>query len=181
MEANQDMFGPLKETVTLLRAHGVHVEQQKIGALPLLEFLETAPLKWEATVNATFKKKEEIFPLQTAEMEKIKEQVDAFFLSMREFRNRFRKTAPFAFTGTAEDAYGSINGFTKELKVMSTGAAELNELEEVGCVQRVLANAGFLRAGVFHVVVCVRASSSCSSCRFPSTTRPRIRAQSCSC
>ena len=46
-----------------------------MGSQPLLEFLETAPLKWEATVNATFKKKEEIFPLQTAEMDKIKEQV----------------------------------------------------------------------------------------------------------
>lgn len=105
--------------------------QQKVGSQPLLEFLETAPLKWEATVNATFKKKEEIFPLQTAEMDKIKEQVDAFFLSMREFRNRFRKTAPFAFAGPAEEAYASINSFTKELKGMTTGAAELNELEEV--------------------------------------------------
>ena len=106
-------------------------EQQKIGTQSVMEFLETAPLKWDATVNITFKKKEDIFPLQNAEMDNIKGQVESFFVSMREFRNRFRKTAPFSFSGPAEEAYSSVNAFFKELSSVETSAVALNELEEV--------------------------------------------------
>ena len=112
-------------------ALAVVVSQQKIGAQSVMEFLETAPLKWDATVNITFKKKEDIFPLQNAEMDNIKAQVESFFIGMREFRNRFRKTAPFSFSGPAEEAYGSVNAFFKELHSVEVGAAGLNELEEV--------------------------------------------------
>jgi dynein heavy chain len=135
MDSSRAMFAPLRETVALLRSHGVHVEQQKIGTQSVMEYLETAPLKWDATVNMTFKKKEDIFPLQNAEMDNIKQQVESFFLAMREFRNRFRKTAPFSFSGPAEEAYGAVDAFSKELHTMEGGAAQLNELEEV-CAAR---------------------------------------------
>jgi dynein heavy chain len=132
MDTTATMFGPLRDTVALLRSHGVHVEQHKIGGTQgVMEFLETAPLKWDATVNITFKKKEDIFPLQNAEMDNIKAQVEGFFLSVREFRNRFRKTAPFSFTGPADEAYGSVNAFFKELAGVEVGAVALNELEEL--------------------------------------------------
>ena len=68
-----------------------------VAGMEVTDYLEAAPMRWEATVNKAFKKKEEIFPLQTAESEQIKVQIEAFSRAVTKFRNHFRATAPFAF------------------------------------------------------------------------------------
>jgi dynein heavy chain len=137
MDETADMFGeekrggPLKDTVMLLRTHGISLEGTKIGEVDVIDFLENAPLKWTATINATFKKKEEIMPLQNAEVEHMKEEVERFFLAMRKFRNGFRANAPFGFQGPPDEAYAQLDTYVGDLADMESRAAALNEIEEL--------------------------------------------------
>ena len=125
------LFSPLKKTVELLKQHGVHVDDLKVSAGKAVEFLESAPLKWKDTVTRTFSKREEIFPLQTAESEVIKNQAEEVFVAMRSFRNDFRKNAPFAFSGPADDAYALLDKYWSQLQEMEQKAADLNEQESL--------------------------------------------------
>ena len=131
METRQEMFHPLRDTVALLKTHGISMEGQRVGDMGVLEYLDAAPLKWEATINKTFKKKEEIYSLQTAEMDNIKEQVERFFLSMRAFRAKFKEQAPFSFAGPIDAAYAQLDDFESQLAAMEASAQELNALEDL--------------------------------------------------
>ena len=131
METRQEMFHPLRDTVALLKTHGISLEGQMVGDMDVLDYLDAAPLRWEATINKTFKKKEDIYSLQTAEMDNIKEQVERFFLSMRAFRARFKEHAPFSFNGPIDDAYAQLDSFNDQLITMERDAVELNALEDL--------------------------------------------------
>ncbi|KAF4030914.1 Dynein heavy chain C-terminal domain [Phytophthora infestans] len=131
MDATNELFDPLREAVHLLKLHGINVEDTTIGDHAVQDYLEAAPMQWEAIVNKTFKKKEEIMPLQMAEVESIKEELESFFLDMRKFRNEFRTTAPFSFQGAPNDAYAQMNNFASALHKKMQQAREFNELEEL--------------------------------------------------
>ncbi|RYY38442.1 hypothetical protein EON62_00440, partial [archaeon] len=106
---------PLRKAVALLKKQGINVDEHRVGgtagAISVSEYLEQADLKVEHCINKTFAKKEQIFPLQTAEMEKIKVQVVAFEDSVRNFWNGFRKQAPFQYTGPVDSAYASLDSY----------------------------------------------------------------------
>ena len=132
----EESFAPLREAVALLKGHGIVFEDQyvmdgetKVGEV--VDYLEAAPMKWEGTVNKTFSKKEDIFPMQTAETEHVKEQVRGFFERMRKFRTNFRKTAPSTFMGPADEAYAEIDRFELELRQYEAESKDVNELEEL--------------------------------------------------
>lgn len=95
MDETSDTFAPLRETVNLLKGHGLTMSDVQIGNMGINEYLEEAPLAWDALINKNFKKKEEIIPLQNAEVDQIKTKLDKFFLDMRQFRGDFRANAPF--------------------------------------------------------------------------------------
>lgn len=123
---------PLRRAVVLLKKHNVHVDDTKVaGPVGVTEYLEQADLKVEQCINRTFAKKEQIFPLQTAEMDKIKVRATAFEDSVRSFWNDFRKNAPFAFTGTVDAAYATLDRYYAELTKMEAGSRDLNEVEEL--------------------------------------------------
>ena len=154
MDSMSEMFAPLRDIVQMLKGHGSQVEGL-IGELSVQEYLESAPLKWDALVNKTFRKKEEILPLQNAEVENIKAKLEEFFLSMREFRNDFRKNAPWDLanltrkvqaldkdkggsggekvlsTEIAGFAYREIDAYYKKMMEKQSGVAHFNELEEL--------------------------------------------------
>jgi dynein heavy chain, axonemal len=108
METTAEMFEPLRATVVLLKQHGVDVTGVLIGdssPKEVQDYLEEAPMAWDALIKKTFRKKEEILPMQMAEVDSLKVDLELFFVSMREFRGAFRAEAPFAFTGPIEEAY----------------------------------------------------------------------------
>jgi dynein heavy chain len=43
-------------------------------------------MAWDTLIKKTFRKKEEILPMQMAEVDSLKTDLEAFFVSMREFR-----------------------------------------------------------------------------------------------
>lgn len=131
MDSTNEIFEPLREAVYLLKVHGINVEETKIADHAIQDYLEAAPMQWEGIVNKTFKKKEAIMPLQMAEVESIKEDLESFYLEMRKFRNEFRTTAPFSFQGAPDDAYKQMNQFASALHEKIRQAKQFNELEEL--------------------------------------------------
>jgi dynein heavy chain len=69
--------------------------------------------------------------MQMKEMESLRDDLEQFFLSIREFRNNFRANAPFAFTGSPSDAYKLMDSHARELVVKEQEAKKFNEMEEL--------------------------------------------------
>jgi dynein heavy chain, axonemal len=143
------MLEPLRRATALLKKHGVPVDELTLtvppptdahGAprgeatvVPLVDALDGVELRLEAVTAAAFKRKEEIFPHQMAEVERIRRAGAAFEGTVRDFWGGFRKGAPFAFGGSPDEAYALLNGYRAQLDAVTAGAAELNTVEEVRC------------------------------------------------
>jgi dynein heavy chain len=128
----QEMFDPLHATLQCLKSHGVDISTiPNIGDSPIQDYLDDAPMLWDAVVKKTFRKKEDIMPMQIKEVEALKVSLEEFFLSIRTFRNEFRKEAPFSFTGEPREAYRQMEKFAKELEVKEKEVKHFNELEEL--------------------------------------------------
>ena len=76
-------------------------------------------------------KKESIMPQQNAQADQVKEKLGEFFLKVREFRNSFRKEAPFLDTYTSNEAYDLMDKFMSELIDLKDEIDEYGELEEL--------------------------------------------------
>ncbi len=161
MNATKEMMVPLKNATALLKKHGIDldgvmltpwteellweelgqpkpdmVEREAIAlrqgkGIELLDYLERAPAEWEAVVNATFHKKEEILPYQNAQVDHIKDELDTFHTRVVAFRKEFRRSAPFVFHGLPTAAYSQIDGYHTTLDHLVIEVKRLNELEEL--------------------------------------------------
>jgi dynein heavy chain len=132
IDTTHEIFKPLQESLNILKAHGTDlVMLEKIGGKLVQDYLDEAPLAWDTVVKKTFRKKEEILPMQLFEMEHLKVDLETFFLSVREFRNKFRAEAPFTFTGAPKLAYADLDKHAAELAAKEREAKRFNELEEL--------------------------------------------------
>jgi dynein heavy chain len=131
------MIAPLRNIFKLLKRNGSEgLDDLKIagsgasfGPNLLVEYLDQAELLLHDAVYRSFGKKEEIFTLQNAEMQRVKERAMAFDDSVRKFWNGFRKDAPYNFAGHVDEAYKQLDGFYKELVALEKGTLELNAVE----------------------------------------------------
>jgi dynein heavy chain len=146
-EQTENMFKPLHGVVGLLKKHSVNIEDVMVGggtvggsggnseeilpSIPIMEFLEAAPQKWRSTHRRMLDKKETIMAQVNDQSDQVKVQLDEFFLEVREFRNVFRKEAPFSLEGAPDVAYGILDRFNKDLSVLVTRIEEFGELEEL--------------------------------------------------
>jgi dynein heavy chain len=78
-------------------------------------FLGEAPRASEAVVKKTFKRKEEILPMQMASVDALKLDLDQFYFSIRKFRGDFQAQAPFKFEGSFLMAFEVIDLFSSKL------------------------------------------------------------------
>lgn len=128
----QEIFKPLQESLNILKAHGTDLfSLEKIGGKVVQDYLDEAPLAWDTVVKKTNRKKEDILPLQLNEVENLKTELEQFFLSMREFRNKFRTDAPFTFTGDPSIAYRELERHAQELGSKQAEAKRYNDSEEL--------------------------------------------------
>jgi len=61
MDATQEMFQPMQNILNCLKAHGMDIAAlPKIGDKIMQDYLDEAPMGWDAVIKKTFKKKEEV-------------------------------------------------------------------------------------------------------------------------
>ena len=126
------MFEPLRETINLLKKHGISMEGAMIEDEELMDNLENAPMKWDVLVNKAYKKKESILSMQNAESDNIKSRLRSFVNKIKAFRSEFRSGAPFAYSDKSPDeAYKSIDEYYSALVLLRQEASNFNELEDL--------------------------------------------------
>lgn len=133
MDQTFAMFEPLKEVVSLLKKHGDDFRDEKVAGIHALEYLEDAQIRWENTVNHTFKVKEAIRPHQNQMADNIKLDIGRFGERLRAFRLEFQVKAPFGVGSVSSwsEAYAVIDSYQNKLAAMEAEAAEFRELEEL--------------------------------------------------
>ena len=67
-----ELFGLQRDCVQVLWRYGVDVLNDTVASRTVQNVLGEAPRAWEAVVKKTFKKKEEIFPMQMASVDALK-------------------------------------------------------------------------------------------------------------
>uniref|UniRef100_A0A8C8VJF2 Dynein axonemal heavy chain 11 n=1 Tax=Pelusios castaneus TaxID=367368 RepID=A0A8C8VJF2_9SAUR len=114
--ATDELFEPLKETITLLESYGqkmpdrVHVQ------------LEDLPEKWNTTKKIAVSIKHEMAPLQTSEVTLIRKKCALFDI---EFRERFRVEAPFCFD--AKNPYALLDKENQDLEALEEEMLQIQE------------------------------------------------------
>jgi len=119
------LFGPLRDTVMLLKKYGRNLDEYE------MKLLSDAPMKWDSTVNNVYKIKEKVNNLQNEEVDKIKAKVESFESELRAFRRDFKQNAPFTYDVDVPEAYDLIYHFHKKINAMEEKAAKLTDLEKV--------------------------------------------------
>ncbi|KAL7443397.1 hypothetical protein ACHAXH_005661 [Discostella pseudostelligera] len=126
-----ELFGPQRECVQILRHHGVDVLNDTVTGRNLQDVLEEIPLAWEAVVKKTFKKKEEILPMQMASIDALKLDLDQFNLSLKKFRGEFRSQAPFKCESDCSNAFETIESLTLKVDQLELQIKKFRELEDL--------------------------------------------------
>jgi dynein heavy chain len=119
------MFGPLRDTVSLLKKYNRNLDDYET------KLLSDAPMKWDTTVNLVYKVKEKVNNLQNKEVDVIKEKVESFNNMLADFRKEYRREAPFAYEIAVPRAYDLINMFHAKINKTDIEASKLTDLERV--------------------------------------------------
>ncbi|EHB17858.1 Dynein heavy chain 11, axonemal [Heterocephalus glaber] len=117
--ATDELFEPLKETITLLESYGQKMPEQVYAQL------EELPEKWETTKKIAATVRHEVSPLQNAEVSLIRKKCILFDEKQAEFRERFRSYAPLGFN--AENPYTVLDKANLELEALEEEMLQIQE------------------------------------------------------
>uniref|UniRef100_A0A8C0IKH9 Dynein axonemal heavy chain 11 n=1 Tax=Chelonoidis abingdonii TaxID=106734 RepID=A0A8C0IKH9_CHEAB len=118
--STDELFEPLKETITLLESYGQKMSDQ------VYVQLEELPEKWNTTKKIAASMKHEVAPLQTSEVTLIRKKFASFDGKQIEFRERFRVEAPFCFD--AKNPYVLLDKALEEEMLQMQKSANLFEV-----------------------------------------------------
>nr|XP_020748715.1 dynein heavy chain 11, axonemal isoform X1 [Odocoileus virginianus texanus] len=117
--ATDELFEPLKETITLLEMYGQKMPEQVYTQLKEL------PERWETTKKIAATVRHEVSPLQNAEVTLIRKACVLFDEKQAEFRERFRFYAPLRFN--AENPYTVLDKANQELEALEEEMLQMQE------------------------------------------------------
>ncbi|XP_023606561.1 dynein heavy chain 11, axonemal, partial [Myotis lucifugus] len=117
--ATDELFEPLKETITLLETYGQKMPEQ------VYIQLEELPERWETTKKIAATVRHEVSPLQNAEVTLIRKKCILFDGKQAEFRERFKLYAPFGFH--AENPYTVLDKANQELEALEEEMLQMQE------------------------------------------------------
>ncbi|XP_027763088.1 dynein heavy chain 9, axonemal-like [Empidonax traillii] len=117
--ATDAMFGPLRETIDLLRAY----EQEVPGEVH--QQLEELPEKWNQVKKLALAVRQHVAPLQANEMTALRQSCAAFDTQQLQFRESFGREAPFRFD--TEKPYQLLDTKHMEIKQMESAMTSISE------------------------------------------------------
>ncbi|XP_063574371.1 dynein axonemal heavy chain 17 [Pongo abelii] len=108
--ATDNMFEPLKQTIELLKTYGEEMPEE------IHLKLQELPEHWTNTKKLAIQVKQTVAPLQANEVSILRRKCQQFELKQHEFRERFRREAPFSFSDP--NPYKSLNKQQKSISAM---------------------------------------------------------------
>ena len=128
-------INPMKETVQLLKKHGV---QPEFDLLLKIENAKTSLI--DVAEKSLGPIKEQILPLQTKESGNIKAQLEKFSSRVIEFRSEFMQKCPYHTREVSdqviEGAYNTISHFYEQSILLEDEAKKYNNLETLFDLQK---------------------------------------------
>ncbi|XP_038180482.1 dynein heavy chain 9, axonemal [Arvicola amphibius] len=117
--STDDMFEPLKQTIELLKSY----EQELPEAV--FKQLEELPEKWKNTKKMGTTVRQQVAPLQANEVALLHQRCTAFDTQQQQFRERFRKEAPFRFDSI--DPHRMLDVWHREIEHMESTMATISK------------------------------------------------------
>ncbi|XP_071813348.1 dynein beta chain, ciliary-like isoform X2 [Apostichopus japonicus] len=117
--ATDEMFEPLKQTIELLKTYDQEMSEE------VHTQLQELPEQWNNSKKISITVKQQVAPLQANEVSIIRKKCITFDVQQHEFRERFRKEAPFIYT--FEGPYNALDKCHREIFDMETEMAALKE------------------------------------------------------
>uniref|UniRef100_A0A5F8GSV7 Dynein axonemal heavy chain 11 n=1 Tax=Monodelphis domestica TaxID=13616 RepID=A0A5F8GSV7_MONDO len=118
--ATDELFDPLKATITLLESYGQKMPDH------VYILLEELPERWNTTKKNAVAMRHEVAPLQSAEVTVIRRKCVLFDGKQVAFRERFRRKAPFCFN--ADKPYEVLDEANEELEALEEEMLQMQEL-----------------------------------------------------
>ncbi|KAJ1334726.1 hypothetical protein BSLG_007881 [Batrachochytrium salamandrivorans] len=115
------MFEPLRKTVNLLRQFGVELPDE------VHKLLNDLPEEWSEVKKLSVSIKDHVAPLQAKEVDVLQQKCNKFEMKNHNFREEFRKKAPFKFEIGPERAYEFIDAVHFDVLTMETEAGSLKK------------------------------------------------------
>ena len=112
-----NMFGPLKDIIDLLRNYGVEIPQESLVQLKEL------PEKWSQTKRLTVSAKQQVAPLQGMEIGKLKSRIDDYDKVQRDFRDEYTKKRFYFFN--CKSPYEHLAEMNEKVKSLEEYVEEL--------------------------------------------------------
>ncbi|XP_031759446.1 dynein heavy chain 11, axonemal [Xenopus tropicalis] len=117
--ATDELFEPLKQTISLLESYGQKLPDQ------IYVQLEELPEKWNHTKKLAVSVKHDVAPLQISEVTLIRKRCTAFDMKQIHFRERFSLDAPFSFN--AQNPYSLLDKANRALQAMEEEKLHLQQ------------------------------------------------------
>ncbi|XP_069339031.1 dynein axonemal heavy chain 17 [Eulemur rufifrons] len=117
--ATDSMFEPLKQTIELLKSYGEEMPEE------IHLKLQELPEQWTNTKKLAIQVKQNVAPLQANEVNILRRKCQQFELKQHEFREKFRREAPFSFSDP--NPYKSLNKQQKSIASMESTMEALSK------------------------------------------------------
>ena len=115
------MFEPLRKTVNLLRQFGVELPEE------VHKLLADLPEEWSEVKKLSVSIRDNVAPLQAKEVDVLQQKCNKFEMKNHNFREEFRKKAPFKFEIGPENAYELIDSCHFDVIEMEAEASALKK------------------------------------------------------
>ncbi|KAL7754360.1 hypothetical protein RI367_000341 [Sorochytrium milnesiophthora] len=124
-QTTDGMFDPLRKTVGLLKQFGVELPEETI------RLLNDLPEAWSDLKKLTVSVRDQVAPLQAIEVDSLQKKCNKFEMKNHNFREEFRKKAPFKFDVGPESAYEVLDSAHMDVADMEGEAAALRKSSEI--------------------------------------------------
>ncbi|XP_075210990.1 dynein heavy chain at 93AB [Lycorma delicatula] len=114
-----EMFEPVRETINLLKMYDQELPEE------VNVFLQELPEQWSNTKKLAITVKQQVAPLQAAEVSAIRNKIAAFDLKQIQYRDHFRQS-PF-LKYNCEDPYMKIDATDAAIRALELGMQQLQE------------------------------------------------------
>lgn len=115
------MFEPLRKTVNLLKQFGVDMPEE------VHRLLNDLPEEWSDTKKLSSAMKDQVAPLQAIEVDSLQKKANKFEMKNHQFREDFKKKAPFKFDLGPVRAYEVLDSIQDEVCTMEAEAIALRQ------------------------------------------------------
>lgn len=113
------MFEPLRKTINLLRQFGVEMPEE------IHKLLNDLPEEWSEVQKLSVSIKDQVAPLQAKEVDILQQKCNKFESRNHNFREEFRKKAPFKFDIGPSRSYELIDQSHTDVRTMENEASAL--------------------------------------------------------